>query len=135
MLFKVFSLACSRIRMSSWRVGEWHNSFLSSRCNLLWPPKIHPCKIGLHFSGLNLELGIFWGRSPVPRVLVVIDALPDIFLHSQAGLLDVGYHQIHLNRCDIPLDPRKLCLIPHVLHEDDRPHNFCWPLTRRTPFQ
>ena len=50
----------------------------------------------------KIELGIFFSilKSPVPRVLVVIDALPDIFLHSQAGLVDVRDHQIHLHRKD-----------------------------------
>ena len=31
--------------------------------------------------------------------------------------------------------PGSLVFIPHVLHVDDQPHNFCWLSTRRTPLQ
>ena len=72
----------------------------------------------------------------------MVDTLPHIFLHPQTGLVDVRDHKVHLNSRDIALDQRRLIIfpgslvfIPHVLHVDDQPHNFCWPSTRRTPLQ
>ena len=34
---------------------------------------------------------------------------------------------------EILIYTRLASYVPHVLHEDGQPHNFCWPSTRRTP--
>ena len=92
MLFKVFLQASRSERVLSKGVGGAIVPPLQDVISCRFPELV-PEKI---------ELDILFSipRSPVPRVLVVIDALPDIFLHSQAGLVDVRDHQIHLHRKD-----------------------------------